>query len=138
METLRKAILREADDQLRLLRGISPEAIFEAALTEAFDNAYLRIAESENEFKKHECDGFNDGQGLFIITARLETIVTKYAEKQGYGMKLNEGLKNSLADKGILIKTGNTFNLKYSKNREIEPKRPRLYKLKFGVDKNGK
>ncbi|MGL5255996.1 MAG: hypothetical protein ACRC76_03070 [Proteocatella sp.] len=138
VETLRKAILWEADDQLRLLRGISPEAIFEAALAEAFDNAYLRIAESENEFKKHEYDGFNDGQGLFIITARLEAIVTKYAEKQGYGMKLNDGLKNSLADKGILVKTGNIFNSKYSKNREIEPKRPRLYKLKFEVDKNGK
>lgn len=81
----------EADDQLRLLRGISPSNCDRTV--EAFDNAYLRIAESENEFKKHEYDGFNDGQGLFIITARLEAIVTKYAEKQGYGMKLNDGLK---------------------------------------------
>ena len=124
------AIWREAEEQLKLLQGISPEAIFESAFMEAMDNAYLRIAESEDEFKKYEYDGFSDGKALFIITARLESIVTKYAEKQGYGMKFNEGLKNSLADKGILIKTGTMFNSKYTKNREVEPKRPRMYKLK--------
>lgn len=128
-ETIFNAVWQEAEEQLKQLKGISPEAVFTKAVAEALDNAYLRIADCENTFKKYEFDGFYEGEFISVITARLEATVETYANKMQYGIKFTDGLKNSLATMGILEKINDKFNVKYSKNREVEPKRPRMYKI---------
>lgn len=128
-DVILKAIWNEAEEQLKLLKGISPEAVFKMAVAEAMDNAYLRIADNEDDFKKYDSDGFRMGQFLFIITAQLEKVIEKYADKNSYGVKFNEGLKHALSDKRVLLAESGIFNIRFSKNREVEPKRPRLYKI---------
>lgn len=123
------AIHKEAAEQLKLLTSITPEELVKQALVEAIDNAVIKIAETEEKFKACEYDGFYDGQYISIITAKLEAAVEKYAEKKQYGIRFNEALKGSLADEGLLVKADGKYNFKYSKNRQTEPKRPRLYKL---------
>ena len=123
------SIWKEADEQLILLREVSPEQLFKNAVEEALDNAYLRIASNEDLFKTSEYDGFLRDDIIWIITARLDKVIESYAERKSYGVKFNENLKNSLMERGILYKGEPGYNVKYSKNRSVEPKRPRLYKI---------
>lgn len=130
-------VLKESTMQFDFLQSLSPEEIVVEALNEAVDNGTLVIAEKEQLFRQQQFDGFFDADFIFVITGRLEDVVEKFASKKHYGVKLSVGLKASLIEKNILVSTGGSGNLKYSKDREVIPKRPRLYKLKRSVLKNG-
>lgn len=131
--SIKDAILAESDLQLSLLNTMSPPEIVIKALNEALDNAYLKIADSEESFKVEDYDGYQAEACIVIITSRLENLIEKYVSKNNYGIKFNNALKDTLVSKQILIKEGNSCNIKYSKSRAIEPKRPRVYKFNKGV-----
>lgn len=128
-DEITEAIWCEADNQIQILTGVAPEQIFKEALEEALDNAYLRIAVTEEDFKNSEYDGFYEKGTICIITAKLDKIIQQFAERKNYGIRFNTTLKKSLAEMNIIYKTESAFNSRYSKDRHVEPRRPRIYKI---------
>lgn len=130
------AIKKEAKSQIKLVEDISPEQIVIKALNDAIDNAFLKISDTEDNFRKFYYDGFYDEDSIVIITSQFENILENFVNKNGYGLKFNDALKLELVLRQILLPGGKDGNLKYTKTREIEPKRPRIYKFNRGVLKN--
>lgn len=130
------AVEKESKSQIKLLKNISPEQIVVKALNDAIDNAFLKISDTEEDFRKFYYDGFYDNNAIVIITSRFEEVLENFVNKNCYGLKLTYSLKIELVANGILLPGGNDVNLKYTKTRQVEPKRPRVYKFCKGVLKN--
>lgn len=130
------SIQQEFRNQLRLLEEMSPVQMVVTALEEAVDNAFLKLADEEYDFRQFNFDGFISGDQLYIITSRFENVIENFAQKNNYGLKFDTNLKEALNAKNIMEKIGNAFNIKYSKNRMVDPKRPRMYIFYKGVLKN--
>lgn len=129
-ENLFTDIWEEAEVQLRNLVELSPEEVFQEAVSEAVDNGELNIAQNEEDFFEHEFHGYQQENDIFVISSVLDTIIEAYAQRHSYGIKFNKVLKESLNRMRILEMFGKEFTIKYSKNRLVDkPKRPRLYKL---------
>lgn len=133
MDMVYDGINEESAIQLKLLDNMSPQEIVIKALNEALDNAYVKIADSEEQFKTQDYDGYYDEKHLIIITSRFENVIEKYANKNNYGLKFNTALKDALVSKGILSNEKGSCNVKYTKVRSIEPKRPRIYQIIKGA-----
>lgn len=131
-------ILSEAENQLQMLKQYSPIEIVINAINEALDNDELQIAKDESCFCASKCDGFFEAKNMVVITQKLEAVIEKYAVKLNYGLKFNAALKNEMNEKNILEKNNTEFNFKYSKQRAVSPKRPRMYKLSKEIISNGK
>ena len=74
------AILSEAEAQLQMLRQFSPIKIVIKAIQDSIDNAYLNLAENENDFCTNNYDGFFTSDKIIVITAKLEEIIEKLQE----------------------------------------------------------
>lgn len=133
VNNLTKAILNETDLQMKLLVDMSPVQIVLKAVSEAIDNAYLRISDTDKLFVGESSDGYFTDDYIFIITSRLESIIEKYADKNHYGIRFNTTLKKELVDSGIMLMANDKYAARYSKIRSVDPKRPRLYIIKRSV-----
>jgi len=137
-EAVYSGILNEGKEQVELLKTKEPDFVFIEALKESLDNARLILADSEEDFRRKDSDGFLTETHLYVITNRLEDMLERYAVKKSYGIKWEKSLKERLIRKGILIDEGKGVNFKYSKLRYVEPRRPRIYKISRGAITNGK
>ena len=127
------AILSEAEAQLQMLRQFSPIKIVIKAIQDSIDNAYLNLAENENDFCTNNYDGFFTSDKIIVITAKLEEIIEKYTTKMNFGLKITTALKEELARKNILEEKNGETNFKFTKTRLVSPKRPRIYKINKGA-----
>lgn len=127
------AILSEAEAQLQMLRQFSPIKIVIKAIQDSIDNAYLNLAENENDFCTNNYDGFFTSDKIIVITAKLEEIIEKYTNKMNFGLKFTAALKEELARKNILEEKNGETNFKFTKARLVSPKRPRIYKINKGA-----
>ena len=126
-------ILSEAEVQLQMLRQFSPIKIVIKAIQDSIDNAYLNLAENENDFCTNNYDGFFTSDKIIVITAKLEEIIEKYTNKMNFGLKFTAALKEELARKNILEEKNGETNFKFTKARLVSPKRPRIYKINKGA-----
>ena len=133
MQRVQHIILSEAEIQLKMLQQYSPTEIVIKSIQDAIDNAYLNLAENENDFCTNNFDGFFTSDKIIVITARLEEIVEKYTTKMNFGVKITTALKEELARKNILEEKNGETNFKFTKARLVSPKRPRIYKLNKGA-----
>lgn len=133
MQRVQHIILSEAEIQLKMLQQYSPTEIVIKSIQDAIDNAYLNLAENENDFYTNNFDGFFTSDKIIVITARLEEIVEKYTTKMNFGVKITTALKEELARKNILEEKNGETNFKFTKARLVSPKRPRIYKLNKGA-----
>lgn len=127
------AILSEAEAQLQMLQQFSPIKIVIKAIQDSIDNAYLNLAENENDFCTNNYDGFFTSDKIIVITAKLEEIIEKYTNKMNFGLKFTAALKEELARKNILEEKNGETNFKFTKARLVSPKRPRIYKINKGA-----
>lgn len=133
IQRTQEIILSEATEQLDMLKQYSPSKIVIEALRDAIENAYLNIADTEDDFRSHNFDGFFTSTQIIIITAKMETAIEKYTIKKNYGLKFNTALKDELVQKNILKISNGEINCKYTKARLISPKRPRVYTINKGA-----
>lgn len=133
IQRTQEIILSEATEQLNILKQYAPSKIVIEALRDAIENAYLNIADTEDDFRSHNFDGFFTSTQIIIITAKMETAIEKYTIKKNYGLKFNTALKDELVQKNILKISNGEINCKYTKARLISPKRPRVYTINKGA-----
>lgn len=131
------AIWRESDEQSKLLKLMSPTEVVQAAINDAIDNGTLIIADTEAEFKNNkDCAGFYQDGWIYVITGKLENIIKDFADKKQYGVKFNDDVKALFVANGLMQKDASGYNFKYSQNRFVSPKRPRIYKISERMMKN--
>ena len=131
------AIWNESDEQFKLLKLMSPAEVVQAAVNYAIDNGNLIISDTEEEFKTNkDSAGFYQDGWIYVITGKLDSIIKDFADKKQYGVQFNDDVKGALFEKGLMQKDGSGYNFKYSQNRSVSPKRPRIYKISERMIKN--
>lgn len=133
MQRVQHIILSEAEIQLKMLQQYSPIEIVIKSIQDAIDNAYLNLAENENDFCTNNFDGFFTSNKIIVITAKLEEVIEKYTTKMNFGLKITTALKEELVRKNILEAKNGETNFKFTKTRLVSPKRPRIYKIYKGA-----
>lgn len=133
MQRVQHIILSEAEIQLKMLQQYSPIEIVIKSIQDAIDNAYLNLAENENDFCTNNFDGFFTPNKIIVITAKLEEVIEKYTTKMNFGLKITTALKEELVRKNILEAKNGETNFKFTKTRLVSPKRPRIYKIYKGA-----
>ena len=128
---LLNVIFTEAQKQMAFLEDISPESVFKSALRDGIENGGLRLSPDEATFLSDEnSDGYSNDDALYLITGKAEAQIASFCRRKGLGLKLTPDLKASLIRRGIILPSSKGEpSRKYTRNRTVQPKRPRLYVL---------
>lgn len=109
----------------------SPVHIVQEAIKTSLENADIRLALSPEGFNEQDVDGYQDDGVIFVITSKLEKAILKFAAAKNLALDFNTSLKEALVEAGLLVKCGESFNKKWSRNRKVNNSRPRLYAIKI-------
>ena len=107
-------------------------ALADRGIVEAVESGELNISRDEEQFLHHQSDGFFADGLVVCITKKADYAVLRYAAGKGIGIKLTADVKQKLIDKGYVEqRTKGDISFKYTRQREIYPLRPRIYKIKL-------
>lgn len=114
------------------MKSHTPTAIFCRALDILISDDKIVIASSEDHFRKKECDGYYDGEFIYLIPTNVFDKIDDYY--QGTMDACNKDLMlKDLYKHGLLVDNNSH---RYSKDRLARPKRPYLMKFSINIVKN--
>lgn len=130
-------ISRDALDQYFIkanafMESHTPMEIFCRALDILISDDKIVIASSEADFRKKDCDGYYDGEFIYLIPTNVFDKIDDYY--QGTMDACNKDLMlKDLYKHGLLVDSNSH---RYSKDRLARPKRPYLMKFSINIVKN--
>lgn len=114
------------------MKSHTPTEIFCRALDILISDDKIVIASSEDHFRKKECDGYYDGEFIYLIPTNVFDKIDDYY--QGTMDACNKDLMlKDLYKNGLLVDNNSH---RYSKDRLARPKRPYLMKFSINIVKN--
>lgn len=128
-----RTISRDALDQYFIkanafMESHTPMEIFCRALDILISDDKIVIASSEADFRKQDCDGYYDGEFIYLIPTNVFDKIDDYY--QGTMDACNRDLiVKDLYKRGLLL---DCKRHRYPKDRLVRPKRP--YLMKFAID----
>lgn len=114
-----EALLSQFSEYSRKLIEAKPETIIAIALLYSIETKFLKICNSENEYKFTDCDGYLGIDGTIVLSSnRVDDAMNYYSHKKCTAVPWKTpGIKEQLIALGVIVAHKGKAIYKYTKNR---------------------